>query len=90
MIEEREQMNEKLKRVSWDAPNHRWIIAGSGKKPANYFVSWSAIMGRYTCTCPDWRYRRMGDNKDCKHIHFIVEILQYGSPEELAAIGVKK
>jgi len=83
-------MKEKLERVSWDAPNHRWIIAGSGKKPANYFVSWSAILGRYTCTCPDWRYRKMGEDKDCKHINGIVEILQHGTMEEMAAISRRK
>ena len=83
-------MNEKLDRISWDAPNNRWIVTGGGKLAAKYFVQWSSVLSRYTCTCPDWRYRRMGDNQDCKHIHYIVEILQYGSKEELEAIGVKK
>lgn len=83
-------MNEKLKRVSWDADNHHWIVESLSGHTTKHFVQWSCILGRYTCTCPDWRYRRMGDNKDCKHIHCIVEILQFGTPEELAAIGVKK
>ena len=24
--------------------------------------------GRYSCTCPDWRYRRAQAGEDCKHI----------------------
>lgn len=83
-------MNEKLKRVSWDAPNNRWIVTGSSNKPAKYFVEWSPILKRYTCTCPDWRYRKMGDNKDCKHIHCITEVLQFGTKEELEQIGIKR
>ena len=83
-------MNEKLKNVSYDKVNRRWLIRSSSKKAIIYFVQWSTILNRYTCTCPNWRYRRMGDNQDCKHIHCIIEVLQFGTKEELEQIGIKR
>ena len=83
-------MDERLKSVSYDEENKRWVIKARSNKAIRYYVQWSAVLGKYTCTCPDWRYRRMGRDTDCKHIHCITEILQYGSKEELEAIGVKK
>ena len=83
-------MREWLKRFKWDKENNRWVIKANTKKAVRYYVQWSEILKRYTCTCPNWRYRRMGENQDCKHIHCIVEILQFGTPEELEAIGIEK
>ena len=82
-------MDERLKRVRYDQSNQRWVIKSLSGKSGKYFVQWSQILQRYTCSCPNWRYKRMGDNQDCKHIHCITEILQFGSIEELEAIGVK-
>lgn len=83
-------MDKQLERVTYDPKEKRWLIKSANKKVALYYVQWSDILKRYTCTCPNWRYRCMGNNTDCKHIHCITEVLQFGSKEELEQIGIKR
>lgn len=40
-----------------------------------YEVKYSKMLHRYICGCPDFRYRKFEQGKDCKHIKAINEAL---------------
>jgi hypothetical protein len=51
-------------------------VASKSDKTREYIIRWSDLLGRYTCDCPDWVYRRMYVGTDCKHIKEYLETIE--------------
>lgn len=52
-------------------------------KVGNYTISWSNAQARWTCTCPDFKFRRQKTrNEICKHIGQFLEESKCKTPED--------
>ena len=61
-------------------------ISSSRKKSVEYQVRYSQILKRWVCDCPDFRYRRMDSEHNCKHITEYLTCLETASMAELESI----
>jgi hypothetical protein len=46
----------------------KFVIRSFTNKETKYEVSYSHLIKRYVCSCPDFCYRRWASGEDCKHI----------------------
>jgi len=63
-------------------------IPSSRKRGVRYQVSYSHLFKRWMCNCPDFRYRRMDDMTNCKHIDYYLNLLETASTEELENVVI--
>jgi hypothetical protein len=54
----------------------KWYVTSDSNTVVKYHVFWSEIIGRWTCECLDWRYRKVCSGVDCKHIDFMMDVLE--------------
>lgn len=51
-----------------------------------YPVEYSRMLDRWTCTCADFRHRRLPTGQNCKHIEAVIEFIDTTQTEKLGGI----